>query len=466
MVTQVDNWLGPARASTRITGMPSTGGRRPNMLEHDPHSAEGVGKLSMPPLQPVRGTQDLLPDVIRRHRRINETARNVAELYGFAELATPIFEFTEVFARPIGEHTDIVAKEMYTFTDRGGEEVTLRPENTAGVVRAVLSNGLVQSAPLKFFYSGPMFRYERPQKGRFRQFHQIGVELIGVAQPQADIEVIAAGRRILEALGIGERIVLELNTLGDPASRAAYRAALVSYFSARVAELSEDSRRRLQRNPLRIFDSKEEADHRVARDAPGFADYLNPDSQRFFEQVRVGLDRLDISYRLNPRLVRGLDYYTHTAFEFVTSDLGAQGTVMGGGRYDGLVELMGGPPLPGVGWAAGIERLAMMIAEPPAPRRPVALVPIGEAGENAALRLAEDLRARGFMIDLGYSGNLARRLRRANRINAFAAILLGEDELARGAATLRNMGNGEQTEVPLAELPGRLQKLADKQLTV
>src|SRR6516225_10336199 len=415
-------------------------------------------------LQPVRGTQDLLPEVARRHRRVVETARGAAELYGFAEMATPIFEFTEVFARPIGEHTDIVAKEMYTCNDRGGEEITLRPENTAGVVRALISNGLAQSVPQKFFYSGPMFRYERPQKGRFRQFHQIGVELIGVAQPQADIEVIALGGRILQALGISDRVELQLNTLGDPASRAAYQQALVAYFSDRASELSEDSQRRLERNPLRIFDSKEAADQRVARDAPPFADYLGTGSSQFFDQVCTGLDRLGIGYRLNPQLVRGLDYYTHTAFEFVTTELGAQGTVMGGGRYDGLVKLMGGPELPGVGWAAGIERLAMLIAAPPPPPTPVALVPIGEVGETAALKLAEDLRGRGFTIDLGYSGNLARRLRRANRIGAFAAILLGEDELARGAATLRNLGSGEQTEVPLADLPTRLQALADEQI--
>jgi len=418
----------------------------------------------MRPLQPVRGTQDLLPEVARRHRRVVESARAAAELYGFAEMATPIFEFTEVFARPIGEHTDIVAKEMYTFTDRGGDEVTLRPENTAGVVRSVISNGLAQSVPLKFFYRGPMFRYERPQKGRFRQFHQIGVELIGVPQPQADIEVIALGRRILEALGIGQRVELELNTLGDAADRATYREALVTYFSAQAAELSEDSRRRLHRNPLRIFDSKEETDQQVVRYAPTLADYLNTDSRRFFDRVRAGLDRLGIQYQLNPRLVRGLDYYTHTAFEFVTRDLGAQGTVLGGGRYDGLAELMGGPALPGVGWAAGIERLAMLIAPPPPPPSLVALVPIGEAGEAVALSLAEDLRDSGFMIDLGYAGNLVRRLRRANRINAFAAILLGENELARGAVTLRNLGNGMQSEVPLTELPERLRVAAGEEI--
>jgi len=410
----------------------------------------------MPALQPARGTQDLLPEVARRHRRVSETAREAAALYGFAEMATPIFEFTEVFARPIGEHTDIVAKEMYTFTDRGGEEVTLRPENTAGVVRAVLSNGLTQSTPLKFFYSGPMFRYERPQKGRFRQFHQIGVELLGVAQPQADIEVIAAGDRILKALGIADRVVLELNTLGDPESRAAYRDALVGYFSARKSELSEDSRRRLETNPLRILDSKDPGDIRINTEAPSFDAYLNDASYEFFGRVRDGLAQLGIGYRHNPRLVRGLDYYTHTAFEFVTTDLGAQGTVMGGGRYDGLVELMGGPSMPGVGWAAGIERLAMLIAEPAAAARPMALVPIGEEAETFMLRLAEELRDRGLVVDFGYSGNIQRRMRRADRIGARAAVLLGDDELARGAATVRDLDTGEQGEVPLEALAARL----------
>jgi histidyl-tRNA synthetase len=429
------------------------------MIDIDRLSAESGLGIRMRALQSVRGTQDLLPEVARRHHCVVERARAVAELYGFAEMATPIFEFTEVFARPIGEHTDIVAKEMYTFTDRGGEELTLRPENTAGVVRSVISNGLAQSAPIKFFYSGPMFRYERPQKGRFRQFHQIGVELIGVAQPQADIEVIALGNRILEVLGVDQRVELELNTLGDPASRVSYRHALVAYFSARVSELSEDSRRRLERNPLRIFDSKEEADQRVARDAPPFADYLNYVSRQFFDQVQAGLERLGIGYRLNPRLVRGLDYYTHTAFEFVTADLGAQGTVMGGGRYDGLVELMGGPPLPGVGWAAGVERLAMLVATPPPPH-PIALVPIGEACEIVALKLAEDLRSQGLPVDLGYSGSLGRRLRRADKIGALAAILLGDDELARGVATVRDLISGTQNEVPLSDLPTRLRVLA------
>jgi histidyl-tRNA synthetase len=401
-------------------------------------------------LQPVRGTQDLLPDMARRHRHVRETAFRLVQLYGFDEVDIPIFEFTEVFARPIGEHTDIVAKEMYSLKDRGGEDLSLRPEFTAGLARAVLSNSLTQSTPLKFFASGPVFRYERPQKGRYRQFHQIDAEILGVAQPQADIELIALARRILDALGIGERVVLELNTLGDPASRAAYREALVNYFSARRSDLSEDSQRRLEVNPLRILDSKDPGDIRINDDAPAFDGYLNDVSRDFFAAVRDGLDRLGVAYLLNPRLVRGLDYYTHSVFEFVTTDLGSQGTVLAGGRYDGLVELMGGPQMPGVGWAAGIERLALLIDEPAKPARPIALVPLGEAGEALALGMAETLRGAGLSVDLGYSGNMSRRMRRANRVNAGAAVLIGDDEVAKNAVTLRDLDSGEQVEVPIA----------------
>jgi histidyl-tRNA synthetase len=415
----------------------------------------------MPALQPVRGTQDLLPDAARRHRLVRETALHLAQLYGFAEIDIPIFEFTEVFARPIGEHTDIVAKEMYSLKDRGGEDLSLRPEFTAGLVRAVLSNSLTQSTPLKFFASGPVFRYERPQKGRYRQFHQIDAEILGVPQAQADIEVIALARRILDALGIGERVMLELNTLGDPSSRAAYRAALVAYFSARRADLSDDSKRRLEVNPLRILDSKDPGDIRINADAPSFDRYLNDESRDFFAQVRDGLDRLGVAYRLNPMLVRGLDYYTHSVFEFVTTDLGSQGTVLAGGRYDGLVELMGGPHMAGVGWAAGIERLALLIAEPEASPRPIALVPLGEQGEALALTLAEALRDAGLSVDLGYSGNLSRRMRRANRVNARAAVLVGDDEVARNVVTLRDLDSGEQSEVPIiaSSLPELVAKL-------
>ena len=410
----------------------------------------------MAALQPVRGTQDLLPEEQRRHRAVIDTARRLAERYGYQEIATPIFEFTEVFARPIGETTDIVSKEMYTFQDRGGEEITLRPEYTAGIVRAVLSNGLTQNTPLKFFASGPMFRYERPQKGRFRQFHQIDVELIGAAPPTADVEVIALGADILGALGILQRTQLELNTLGDTASRQAYRDALIAYYAQHRGALSEDSLKRLERNPLRILDSKDEADKRVNAGAPSFADYLTPEARAFFEAVRSGLDLLGIGYRVSPRLVRGLDYYCHTAFEFVTTDLGAQGTVLGGGRYDGLMGVMGGPETPSVGWAAGIERLALLIDEPAPPSRAIAVIPVGEKGEAAALKLAHELRQAGFVVDLGYSGNVGRRMKRANKIGARAAVILGEDELARAAATLRDLDSGEQIEVPLSVLKDRL----------
>ena len=410
----------------------------------------------MPALQPVRGTQDLLPDEQRRHRAVVEAARAVAERYGYQELATPIFELTEVFARPIGETSDIVTKEMYSFADRGGEEITLRPEYTAGIVRAVISNGLTQHLPLKFFASGPMFRYERPQKGRFRQFHQIDVELIGVAQPDGDVEVIALGAHILAELGVLDRTVLELNTLGDAASRRAYRDALVAYYDRHRAALSPDSLTRLERNPLRILDSKDEGDKRVSAGAPSFADYLTDDARRFFDQVRSGLDLLGIGYRISPRLVRGLDYYCHTAFEFITTDLGAQGTVLGGGRYDGLMGVLGGPETPGVGWAAGIERLALLITAPQPAARPIAVVPIGEKGDAPALKLAYELRRDGYVVDLAYSGNVAKRMKRANKAGARAAVILGEDELQRSAVTVRDLDTGEQIEVPLAALKDRL----------
>ena len=413
----------------------------------------------MAQLQAVRGTQDLLPAEARRHRAVVETARALSERYGFGEIATPIFEFTEVFARPIGETTDVVSKEMYTFNDRGGEEITLRPEFTAGIARAVLSNGLTQSTPLKFFAAGPVFRYERPQKGRYRQFHQINAELIGVAQPQADIEVIAMGAAILDELGILKSCRLELNTLGDTSSRTAYRTALVAYFTAHLGQLSEESRDRLGRNPLRILDSKDEGDKALVASAPDFGIYLNDESKAFFDQVKRGLDALGIAYALNPRLVRGLDYYCHTAFEFITTELGAQGTVLGGGRYDGLMGMMGGPELPAVGWAGGIERLAMLIAEPKGPTRPIAIIPIGEAAELEALKLAQRLRGAGHVVDLGYSGNAGKRMKRANKIEARVALVLGEDELARGAVTFRDLDAGSQEEIPLGGLDARLKDL-------
>ena len=414
----------------------------------------------MSSLQPARGTHDLIGEEFRRHHHVIDTARRIATLYGFEEWATPIFEDTRVFARGLGDTSDVVSKEMYSFEDRGGESVTLRPENTAGVCRALVSNGLTQAnLPRKVFYAGPMFRYERPQRGRYRQFTQIGIEILGAAEPLADAEVIACGWHIQQALGITEGTVLEINTLGDAASRDAYRAALVAYFTAHQDRLSADSRMRLERNPLRILDSKDEGDRAIIADAPTIFDHLTPEAAAFFDAVQRHLAAFAVPFRINPRIVRGLDYYSHTAFEFVTERLGAQGTVMGGGRYNGLVEEMGGPPTPSVGWAAGVDRLALLLEAmdrtPPAPR-PVAVIPVGDAAEARALQLLQSLRQAGITAEIAYKGNLKRRMERANRQSARAAVILGEEELAAGAAQLRDLDAGTQETVPLAEIPGRL----------
>ena len=407
-------------------------------------------------LKPVRGTHDILAGENRRHRAVEETAREVAARYGYAEISTPIFEFTEVFARTLGDTSDIVTKEMYTFADRNGDSLTLRPECTAGIARAFLSNGLAQELPLKVFSRGPMFRYERPQKGRLRQFHQVDVELLGVGEPLGDVEVIALGADVLEALGLKDKVTLELNTLGDDNSRNAYRTALVDYLRGHQHKLSAESRARLARNPLRILDSKDTGDRAVIADAPLMSDSLNDASRRYFEALCAGLEAAGIAYTLNPRLVRGLDYYCHAAFEFTTQALGAQGAVLAGGRYDGLIQQMGGPPTPGTGWAAGVERLAMLIDGTPNAVRPVAVVPVGAGAEARALAVAQKLRRAGFTVDLGYAGNLGKRMKRANRLNACASVLLGEDELARRAATVRDMDSGEQVEVPLSSLEAHL----------
>ncbi|MDA0787083.1 MAG: histidine--tRNA ligase [Proteobacteria bacterium] len=410
----------------------------------------------MAKLQPVRGTHDLIGDEARAHLAIVAAAREVADRYGYGPMSTPIFEFTDVFQRTLGDTSDIVTKEMYTFEDKGGDSLTLRPEGTAGIARAVISGGLRNELPFKCFYNGPMFRHERPQKGRLRQFHQIGVELIGVAEASGDVEAIALGADILDALGILSATTLELNTLGDGESRAAYRDALVEYFTGHVDKLSDDSRERLQRNPLRILDSKNEGDRAVITGAPVFDDYLSDDARAFFDAVRAGLDTIGVAYTLNPRLVRGLDYYSHTAFEFTTEALGAQGTVLAGGRYDGLIETMGGPATPGVGWAAGVERLAMMLGASVPPTRAVALIGMGEDGERETMRLARDLRRAGLTVELLYKGGVKRGLKRADRINAAAAVLIGDDELAKGAVTVRNLDSGEQTDVAIADLTDHL----------
>jgi len=404
------------------------------------------------PLQPVRGTKDILGDDQRRHSHVVSTARATASLYGFDEWSTPIFEDTRVFARTLGDTSDVVTKEMYTFADRGGESLTLRPENTAGICRALVTGGLTQSLPQKVFYNGPMFRYERPQKGRFRQFHQIGAELIGAAEPLADAEIIALGWDILTRLGIADEVTLELNTLGDVPSRDAYRAALVAYFTQHQADLSADSQDRLARNPLRILDSKNEGDRALVAGAPTIAAYLTDSAAAFYQGVQTQLTRLGVPFIENPRIVRGLDYYSHTAFEFVTSRLGAQGTVMAGGRYDGLVAEMGGPPTPAVGWAAGIERLSMLLNEAPAAPRAVAVVPMGEAAEPVAVALLQALRRAGLRAEMAYRGNTKRRMERANRIGARAMVILGDDEIARGVAAVKDLATGVQTDVVFDEI--------------
>ncbi len=404
-------------------------------------------------MQPVRGTHDLLPDEFRRFAHVVDTAREVARLYGYREMATPIVEFTELFARGIGETTDVVSKEMYTFSDRGGESLTLRPEYTAGICRAFISNGeLAQQLPLKIFAAGPMFRYERPQKGRQRQFHQIDLEVLGAPEPGADIEVISVAADILDRLGILDRCVLKLNSLGDPESRAAYRKVLVDYYSAHVDKLSEDSRDRLQRNPLRILDSKDEGDKRINASAPSFADHLNQASRDFFDAVKAGLAALGIPFEVDPGLVRGLDYYTHTAFEFVTTHIGAQGTVLGGGRYDGLIAELGGPPTAGIGWAGGIERLMMLASEPRALPRPVVIAPLGAAAETKALAIGRALRRAGIAVEQDYRGNMKRRMQRANKVHARAAIIIGDDELTKGVAQVKDLDTQEQREVAFDKL--------------
>lgn len=410
----------------------------------------------MTDLQPARGTHDLIGDDQRRHQHVADTARRIAAIYGYDEWTTPIFEDTRVFSRTLGETSDVVMKEMYSFEDRGGESITLRPEGTAGVCRALVTNGLTQSLPQKVFYAGPMFRYERPQKGRYRQFHQIGLELIGPSEPLGDAEVIACGWDILKALGVAEDTVLELNTLGDIESRTAYRAALVAYFTAHKSALSQDSLARLERNPMRILDSKDDSDRRIVANAPTIADHLTESAATFYRRLQDHLARFGVPFRENPLIVRGLDYYGHTAFEFVTSKLGSQGTVMAGGRYDGLVKEMGGPATPAVGWAAGMERLAMLMAAPPASPTPIAVVPIGDAAESQALTVLQTLRSAGIRAEMAYRGNLRRRMERANRIGARAAVILGDDDIARGVAQIKDLTSGEQVEVALADVAVRL----------
>ncbi|MBQ7659539.1 MAG: histidine--tRNA ligase [Alphaproteobacteria bacterium] len=403
-------------------------------------------------IQNVRGTYDLYGDAKRKAKKVVEIASQMVEKYGFEEIETPIFEFTEVFARNLGDTSDIVTKEMYSFEDRGGESITLRPEGTAGVVRSFISEGMQQNLPVKLYYAGPMFRYERPQKGRQRQFTQFGVELLGVQTPQADIEVIAMAYSFLKALGLEESVVLEINSLGDEESRNAYREKLVSYLKQHYDLLSIESKQRLEKNPLRILDSKEECDKIVVENAPLYADSLNEASKNFFEEVLTGLDLLKIPYRVNNRLVRGLDYYAHTVFEFTTDKLGAQGAVLAGGRYDGLIKEMGGGDVAGIGWACGVERLSMLMDTDVSLSRPVAVIEIGDEVHQTALQTAYMLRNAGYRVEHAYGGNVKKRMAKADKANAFAAVILGSQELAEKKVTLKNLDTGEQKQVLLADL--------------
>ncbi|ATI11299.1 Histidyl-tRNA synthetase [Acetobacter pomorum DM001] len=398
-------------------------------------------------IQPVRGTHDLIGEDQRRHAHVVDTARRIAGVYGFDEWATPIFEDTRVFSRSLGDTSDVVSKEMYSFSDRDGESLTLRPEGTAAICRALVTNALTQSLPQKVFYAGPMFRHERPQKGRYRQFHQIGAELLGAAEPLADAEAIAMGYEVLKALGIADYVTLELNTLGDAASRDAWRDALVAYFSAHKDKLSEDSLTRLEKNPLRILDSKDAGDKVLVADAPMMAEFLTPEARTFWEDLRNKLDVFGIAYTVNPSIVRGLDYYNHTTFEFVTNRLGSQGTVLAGGRYDGLVKQMGGPEVPAIGWAAGIERLSMLLEQVPAAPRSVVLVPVGAPDESAVVQILQGLRGQGVRTEIGYKGSLRKRMERAGKQNASHVLFLGEDELAKGLFRVKNMETGAEQEV-------------------
>jgi histidyl-tRNA synthetase len=403
-------------------------------------------------LQRIRGTQDIWGEEADRFRTVVEAFDRVRRLYAFQRVELPVFEATEVFARSIGETTDIVSKEMYTFPDRGGDSLTLRPEFTAGICRAYLSEGWQQHAPLKLVTDGPVFRYERPQKGRFRQFHQLDAEIIGTDAPAADVELLALADQLLRELRIADGVTLQLNTLGDSATREAWRAALVDHFEAHRGDLSDDSLARLDKNPLRILDSKDPRDRPIADAAPAIDDFLTAEAADFFAAVTAGLDAADVAWTRNSRLVRGLDYYRHTAFEFVTDRLGAQGTVLAGGRYDGLIESLGGPHTPAVGWAAGIERLAMLIEAPPRSRIDVALVPLGVAAEQAGVALLSSLRSVGISGDMSFRGNMKRRMAKADAAGARVAVIVGDDELARGEVAVKDLGSGEQVKVSLSEL--------------
>jgi histidyl-tRNA synthetase len=417
-------------------------------------------------IQPVRGMNDVLPGEIAVWQHLERLARETFESYGYQEVRLPVVEHTELFQRSIGEHTDIVEKEMYTFKDTGGDSLTLRPEATAGVARAAISNGLLRGARHKLWCEGPMFRHERPQKGRYRQFYQFNLEALGFPGPDVDIELIGLTARLWRALKV-TRVRLLINSLGTGQARAAYRERLQKYFRQHERELDEDSRRRLEGNPLRILDSKQPAMRALIEAAPLLTDDLDEESRAHFAALRAGLDALGVAYEVNPRLVRGLDYYSRTVFEWVTDALGAQDAVCSGGRYDGLIAQLGGEPTPAVGFAMGVERVVELLVQggqvPPAAEPEVYIVADGERAALEALRVAELLRdalpGRGVLLNLG-GGNFKTQFRRADRSGARLALILADAELDRGVAAVKPLRHeGGQIDCPLNELAARIKSM-------
>ena len=398
----------------------------------------------MKKLRTVRGVHDLLPSELNKHQIVINAGLEISDKYNYSQIETPIFEFSEVFTKPLGKSSDIVTKENYIFKDRSDDELMLRPEGTSGVVRAFLNAGLIQDSPQRFSYYGPMFRYERPQKGRLRQFKQLGVECLGLSSPMADIEVISLGHDFLDKINILNKISLKINSLGDFDSRINYRDSLVKYLKDYQSKLSKDSLRRLTINPLRILDSKNEEDQKIIQNAPSIFEYLNIDSKTRFEDVCKGLDHLNIKHQIDKNLVRGLDYYCHTAFEFTTNELGSQGTVLAGGRYDGLSKMLGGPNVPGVGWAAGIERLALMVHSEVVSATDVVLIGQSDNYNFLLLPIMQKLVKQGIKSEIIYNGNLSKKFRRANKINASYAIILGEEEIDKNVIKFKNLKSSNE----------------------
>ncbi|MFD1440616.1 histidine--tRNA ligase [Lacticaseibacillus hegangensis] len=417
--------------------------------------------------QRPKGTADILPGQSALWQRVEGIAKQVMENYRYREIRTPLFESYDVFARSSGETSDVVSKEMYTFEDKGGRQMALRPEGTAGVVRAYVENKLYgpdHQKPYKVYYMGPMYRYERPQSGRQREFHQIGVEAFGVDSPALDAEVIALAKDLLEALG-AKQLKFAINTLGDPESRAAYHKALVDFLTPFKDQLSEDSKVRLEKNPLRILDSKDKGDQAIVADAPKILDYLTPAATSHFEAVQADLKELGINYEIDADMVRGLDYYNHTIFEVMSNDAvfgGGYTTVLAGGRYNGLVEELGGPETPGVGFAMGVERAMLLLAGQTVEESlPVYIVTIGEAAQGPALRLAHALRQQGIEVDMDFQDRKPKaQFKSANKANAQLVMTLGESELEAGTIQVKNMQSGVQKEFKQAEVEADLSKLA------